>query len=71
MGGSGNFKQAAMFISVANCIKKNKQTKKYEKKKIPNPGLKFNPSFFIFLFKNLWKKIFPFLFRTSNHHVDH
>ena len=71
MGGSGNFKQAAMFISVANCIKKKQTNKKHEKKKIPNPGLKFNPSFFISLFKNLLKKIFPFLFRTSNHHVDH
>ena len=30
MGGSGNFKQAAMFISVANCIKKKNKQKTWE-----------------------------------------
>ena len=35
----------------------------------PNPGLNFNPAFFISLFKSLLGKIFPILFRTSNDQI--
>ena len=35
----------------------------------PNPGLNFNPAFFISLFKSLLGKIFTILFRTSNDQI--
>ena len=35
----------------------------------PNPGLNFNPAFFISLFKSLFGKIFTILFRTSNDQI--
>ena len=35
----------------------------------PNPGLTFNPGFFISLFKSLFGKIFTILFRTSNDQI--
>ena len=34
-----------------------------------NPGLNFNPAFFISLFKSLFGKIFTILFRTSNDQI--
>ena len=34
-----------------------------------NPGLNFNPAFFISLFKSLLGKIFTILFRTSNDQI--
>ena len=34
-----------------------------------NPGLNFNPGFFIFLSKALSRIIFSFLFRVSNHQI--
>ena len=34
-----------------------------------NPGLNFNPGFFIFLSNALSRIIFSFLFRVSNHQI--
>ena len=34
-----------------------------------NPGLNFNPGFFIFLSKALSQIIFSFLFRVSNYQI--